>query len=263
MLREQTFEKLYSMKLHGLAQAFEEQLRNPDLASLGFEERLAMMVEAQWLWRENRAIKLRLQRAELKIPAASMEDINYRHPRQLERSLMRSLTSCEWMRQHQNITLSGPAGIGKTYLCCALLDYACRQGFTAWYTTAPKFFRQLAIAYADGSFDRVLSKLARTDVIAIDDWGLTPLTDMERRYMLEVLDDRSGSRSTILASQYKVDRWHELVGSPTLADSIIERILANSHRIELKGETMRPINRPATSRPKDQQQPTGSGEGQV
>lgn len=257
MLREQTFDKLYSMKLHGMAQALEEQFKNPDVASLGFEERFAMLVEDQWLWRENRAVTTRLRFAALKMPA-SMEDLNYRHPRQLERSVMRSLVPCDWVRQHQNITISGPSGIGKTYICCALLEQACRQGFSARYTSAPKFFRQLAIAYADGSFDRLLSKLAKTDVIAIDDWGLAPLTDMERRFLLEVLDDRSGSRSTILASQYKVDRWYELVGSPTLADAITERIIANSHRIELQGETMRPIKRTASSSKAKEEQ--GGGE---
>ncbi len=245
MLREQTFEKLHAMKLHGMAQALDEQLKNADAASLGFEERLAMLVEAQWLWRENRALAARLHYAALKEPA-SMEDLNYRHPRQLEKAVMRSLAGGEWLRQHQNITISGPSGIGKTYICCAFLEQACRQGFSARYASAPKFFRQLTMAYADGSFDRLLAKIAKTDVIALDDWGLAPLSDMERRFMLEVLDDRVGRRSTILASQYKVDRWYELVGSPTIADAIVERILANSHRIELQGETMRSIKRTST-----------------
>ena len=242
MLREQTFEKIYALKLHGMAQALEEQISNPDSASLGFEERLAMLVEAQWLWRENRAIKSRLRTAALKIPA-SMEDINYRHVRQLERSVMHSLSGCDWIRRRHNIVISGPSGIGKTYICCALLDKACRQGFTARYASAPKFFRHLANAYADGSFDRLLAKLAKTDIIAIDDWGLTPLTDMQKQHLLEVLDDRCGSRSTIVASQFVVDKWHDLVGSPTLADAIMERILSNSYRINLNGETMRPVKK--------------------
>ena len=242
MLREQTFEKLYSLKLHGLAQAFEQQLANPDSAALGFEERFAMLVESQWLWRENHAIKSRLRKATLKMPA-SMEDINYRHARQLDRSLIRSLSSCDWIRQHHNVAISGPAGIGKTYICCALLDKACREGFSARYVSASKFFRRLAIAYADGSFDRMLAGIAKTDVIAIDDFGLSPLTDMQKQYLLEVLDDRCGSRSTIVGSQFVIDKWHDLVGSPTLADAITERILSNSYRIELKGETVRPVRR--------------------
>lgn len=248
MMREQTFEKLHSLKLHGMAQALEQQLANADSTSLGFEERLAMLVEAQWLWRENRALKSRLRWAALKMPA-SLEDINYRHPRQLDRSVLRSLASCDWVRQHQNITISGPSGIGKTYICCALLETACRQGFSARYFSATKFFRQLAMAYADGSFDRLLSRVAKTDVIAIDDWGLAPLTDTQKHHLLEVLDDRGSDRSTIMASQYVVEKWHDLVGSPTLADALIERMISNSHRITLTGETMRPLKRLAKKEP--------------
>lgn len=246
MLREQTFEKLYSLKLHGLAQALQEQLENTESSSLGFEERLGMLIDAQWLWRENRAVSNRLRRAHLKIPSASMEDINYRHPRKLDRSLMRSLANCDWIKQRHNVTITGPAGVGKTYLCCALLEQACRKGYSAYYAWAPKFFRQLAIGYADGSFDRMLGKLAKTDVIGIDDWGLAPLSEMERRHFQEVLDDRCELRSTIFTSQFAVEDWHGLVGNPTLADAIMERILSNSHRIQLSGETMRPVKKPAT-----------------
>ncbi len=242
-MREQTFERLYSLKLHGMAQAFEEQLKDPGAASLGFEECFARLVDAQWLWRENRAVATRLRKARLKVPA-SMEEINYRHQRQLDRSLMRSLASCDWVKQHHNVTISGASGIGKTYLCCALLEQACRKGYTAYYASAPKFFRQLAIGYADGSFDRILSKLARIDALGIDDWGLTPLSEMERRHFLEVMDDRGGSRSTVITSQFPVESWHDLVGSPTLADAVMERILSNSYRLGLAGETMRPVKKP-------------------
>lgn len=244
MVREQTFQKLYSLKLNGLAQALDEQLKNPEMGSLAFEDRVAMLVDAQWLWRENRAIATRLRQARLKL-AASMEDINYRHARQLDRSLVQSLASCDWIRQRHNITITGPAGIGKTYLCCALLEKACREGFTAYYAPASKFFRQLALAWGDGSFDRLLAKLARTDVLAIDDWGLVPLTELERRHFLEVLDDRTESRSTVLTSQFPVHVWHELIGNPTLADAIVERVLSNSHRLELQGETLRPVQKPS------------------
>ena len=148
-----------------------------------------------------------------------------------------------WIRQHHNIAISGPAGIGKTYICCALLDKACREGFSVRYVSSPKFFRRLAIAYADGSFDKMLARLAKTDVIAIDDFGLAPLADMQKQHLLEVLDDRCGSKSTVVASQFLIDKWHDLIGSPTLADAIMERILSNSYRIELEGETIRPVRK--------------------
>ncbi|MEJ2082924.1 MAG: IS21-like element helper ATPase IstB [Acidobacteriota bacterium] len=238
MTREQTFDKLYSLKLHGLADALQQQLENPEMDGLGFEERLALLVDAQYLWRENRAYATRLRQAHLKMTAA-IEDINYRHARKLDRSIVQSLSTCEWIRRHHNLTIIGASGLGKTYLCCAFLEKACREGFRAYYASASKFFRQLGMAWADGSFDRFLAKLARTDVLAIDDFGLVALTDLERRHLLEVLDDRTESRSTILTSQFPVENWHELVGSPTLADAIVERILANSHRIELEGETLR------------------------
>lgn len=238
MLREQTFDKLYALKLHGMAQALQEQLEQPDIASLSFEERLAMLVDAQWLWRENRSQAARLHNAHLK-QQASIEDVNYRHHRQLDRSLMRSLSACNWVEQHQNIVITGPSGIGKTYICCALLDKACRLGYTALYFGAEKFFRHLMLAYADGSLDKLLTKLARTDVVCVDDWGLVPLGDRERRLFLEVLEDRNECRSTILTSQFPVDTWHDLVGSPTLADAILERIVVRSHRIALAGESMR------------------------
>lgn len=242
MTREQTFDKLYRMKLHGMAQALQEQLQQPDAVELGFEDRFAMLVDAQWLWRENRALSTRLRNAKLKQPA-SVEDINFRHSRQLERSVLRSLAGCDWVRERHNIVITGPSGIGKTFLCCALLEKACREGFSALYLSAEKFFRILAMAYADGTFDRLLSKLARVDALGIDDWGIVPMGDRERRYLLEVLEDRNHGRSTVITSQFPIDTWHEVVGSPTLADAIIERILTRAHRIELKGESLRRLSR--------------------
>jgi DNA replication protein DnaC len=242
MTREQTFDKLYRMKLHGMAKALEEHLSQPDMASLSFEERLAMLVDAQWLWRENRSLASRLRNARLKQPA-SIEDINFRHPRQLDRGMIRSLSSCDWVRERHNIALTGPSGIGKTFICCALLEKACRKGFTVQYFAAEKFFRTLAVAFADGSFDKVLSKLSRIDVLAIDDWGIAPMGDRERRHLLEVLEDRNQARSTVVTSQFPIETWHEVVASPTLADAIVERILTRAHRIELQGESIRPLSR--------------------
>jgi len=247
MTREQTFDQLYRMKLHGMAKALEEQLQQPDIGSLSFEERLAMLIDAQWLWRENRSLSTRLRNAKLK-QQASIEEINFRHSRQLDRSVMRSLSGCDWVRQHHNLALTGPSGIGKTYLCCALLEKACREGFSVLYFPAEKFFRTLALAYADGSFDKLLSRLVRVDVLAIDDWGIAPMGDRERRHMLEVLEDRNQARSTVVTSQFPIKTWHEVVGSPTLADAIVERILTRAHRIELQGESLRPLSRSRESK---------------
>jgi DNA replication protein DnaC len=242
MTREQTFEKLYRMKLHGMAKALEEDLKQPDMANLSFEERLAMLVDAQWLWRENRSLASRLRRAKLK-QKASVEDINFRHPRQLDRSVIRSLSTCDWVRERHNVAITGPSGIGKSFLCCALLEKACRDGFTTLYFGAEKFFRTLALAYADGSFDKLLSQFARVDVLAIDDWGIVAMGDRERRHLLEVLEDRNQARSTVVTSQFPIKTWHEVVASPTLADAIVERILTRAHRIELAGETIRDLSR--------------------
>ena len=238
MLHEQTLEKLYTLRFHGMAHALEEQMKQPEMAGLSFEERLGMLVDAQWLWKENRALALRLRNASLK-HRASIENINYRHARQLDRSQVRSLALCQWVKQHQNVLITGPTGIGKSYLCCALLEKACREGYTAHYAQAHKLFRQLAVAYVDGSYDKLLSRIARTDVVAIDDWGLIPLADSERRHLFEVIEDRHGSRSTIVTSQFPVESWHELIGSPSIADSTIDRVIQGAHRITLQGETMR------------------------
>lgn len=238
MLREQTIEKLYAMKLRAMAEGFRQQLQQPDMNALSFEERFGLLVDSQWQWRQNRALAQRLKRAALKQPA-SVEDINHRHERQLDRAQMRGLAACQWVDLHQNVLISGPAGIGKTYLCCALLEKACRQGHTVLYTRAPRLFRDLAVAYGDGSFDRLLGKLAKTDVLAIDDWGLVALSDGERRHLLETIEDRHGCRSTIIASQFPVAAWHDLIGNPSIADAIVDRLTSGAHRIELQGESMR------------------------
>jgi DNA replication protein DnaC len=238
MLREQTIEKLYAMKLQAMAEAFRQQLQQPDMNALSFEERFGMVVDSQWLWRQNRALAQRLKRAVLKQPA-TIEDLNYRHERQFDRAQMRSLASCQWVELHQNILISGPAGIGKTFISCALLEKACRQGYTALYTRAPRLFRDLSVAYADGSFDHMMARLAKTDVLAIDDFGLVALSDLERRHLLETIEDRHGNRSTIIASQFPIAAWHELIGSPSIADAVIDRLTSGAHRIELRGESIR------------------------
>ena len=253
MLTQQTLEKLYTMKLNGMADAFQQQLEDTDIAGLSFEERFGLLVDQQWTWKENRALARRLAQARFKISAA-VEDIDFRHSRGLDRKLIRSLTAdSRWVRQHHNLFLLGPTGIGKSYLACALAHKACRDGYTALYTRASQLFRDLAIARADGSLPRRLLRLARIDVLMVDDWAMAPLNEIERRDFLEICDGRYQRRSTILTSQLPVSKWHAQIGDPTLADSILDRLVHNAHRIELEGESLRK-KRAHTSSPDEEAQ---------
>jgi len=239
MLTQQTLEKLYTMKLNGMAEAFQQQLEDADIAQLSFEERFGLLVDQQWIWKENRALARRLAQARFKISAA-VEDIDFRHQRGLDRKLIRSLTAeSRWVGQHQQLFLLGPTGIGKSFLACALAQKACRDGYTALYTRAPQLFRELAVARADGSLPRRLLRLSRVDVLIVDDWAMAPMNELERRDFLEICDDRYQRCSTILTSQLPVAKWHAQIGDPTIADSILDRLVHNAHRIELDGESLR------------------------
>jgi DNA replication protein DnaC len=238
MLHEQTFEKLYALQLTGMAEALKDQMGRADMDGLAFEERFSMLVDAQHLFRENKRMKRLLENAKLKL-AASMEDIDYRSPRGLDKSVMLSLGSCDWVRKHRNVIIVGPTGSGKTYLSCALAHKACREGMTAFYLRTPKLYYTLAMARADGSYARVLARLARTSVLILDDLGMAALTDSERGDLLEVIEDRHGSASTIITSQLPVEHWHEVIGDPTIADALLDRLVHNAHKINLKGESMR------------------------
>jgi DNA replication protein DnaC len=240
MLNQPTLEKLIHMKLYAMANAFRTQLEVVDTQQLSFEERFALLVDEQFLWRENRALERRLRGAKLK-QKATIEDINYQHPRGLDRKLLRSLTRSEWVRQKQNILLLGPTGIGKSWIGCALAQKACRDGFTAFNRKSSELFRELEVAHADGSMGRLLLRLAQFDVLLIDDFAMAPLKDSERRDFLEICDDRYQRRSLILTSQMPVAHWHEQIGDATIADSILDRLLHNAHRIELNGESMRKV----------------------
>lgn len=238
VLINQSLEKLSQMRLHTMADAIKQQLEQPSVQELSFEERIAMIVDREWLFRENRRLTRRLKAARLKQQAA-VEDIDFRQPRGLDKSVMLTLSNCQWIRNHQNVIIIGPTGIGKSYLAEALAQKACREGFTALYYRSSRIFRDLAIARGDGNYSKLLTRLAKTDLLVVDDWGLSSLTDAERRDFLEVMEDRHGIRSTIITSQYPVAKWHELIGEPTLADAILDRIVHNAHKIVLKGESMR------------------------
>ena len=208
------------------------------MSQLSFEERFAMLVDQQWLWKENRALARRLSLAKLK-ERGVIEDINYQHPRGLDRKLIRTLSSSEWVRQKQNIVLIGPTGIGKSWLGGALAHKACRDGFSVLHQRINELFRDLAVAHVDGSIGRVLLKLSRVDVLLLDDFAMAPLKDVERRDFLEICDDRYQRRSMMLTSQMPVAHWHEQIGDPTIADSILDRLVHNAYRIELNGESIR------------------------
>jgi DNA replication protein DnaC len=238
MLNQPTLDKLQIMKLHGMAEAFRAQLETIDTGQLSFEERFAMLVDQQWLWKENRALARRLRAARLKEKGV-VEDIDYQHPRGLDRRLMRTLATSEWVRQHQHILLLGPTGMGKTWLACAWAQKACRDGFTILHKRAAELLRDLAVAHVDGSFGRLLARLSRIDVLVLDDFAMAPLKDSERRDFLEICDDRYQRRSLILTSQMPLAHWHEQIGDVTVADSILDRVVHNPYRMELNGESMR------------------------
>jgi DNA replication protein DnaC len=238
MLNQPTMEKLHGMKLHGMADAFRSQLETPESGQLNFEERFALLVDQQWQWKENRSLDRRLRAARLK-ERGLMEDVDYQHPRGLDRKLLRTLAGGEWVRQHQNVLLIGSTGLGKTWLACALAQKACRDGHTVLHKRAAELFREFSVAHADGSFGRMLIRLSRIDILVLDDFAMAPLKDAERRDFLELCDERYQRTSMILTSQVPVAHWHEQIGDPTLADSILDRLVHNAYRIELSGESIR------------------------
>lgn len=221
-----------------MAAALAEQRAMPDIEELAFEERLGLLIDREVTERENRRLSSCLRRAKLKHNAA-LEDIDYRHPRGLDKSLIQSLAACQWVSEHLNILITGPTGVGKTWLACALAQKACREGHTALYLRLPRLLQEMAIAKGDGRYSKLLATLAKTEVLILDDWGLAQLAPEHRRDLLEILEDRHGTRSTLATSQLPIDQWHGLIGDPTLADAILDRLVHNAYKINLKGSSMR------------------------
>jgi len=238
MLTQPLLDKLSRLGLAGFRTALEEQLHNPQYADLPFEERLGLLVDREATERADRRLKTRLRQAKLRLPA-TIEDLDLRHPRGLDKRQVLSLAGCDWIREHHNLLLTGPTGVGKTYLACALAQKACREGFTVRYLRMPELFRDLKVAHVDGRYGKLLSRYARTDLLVLDDWGLSVLTERERRDLYEIFEDRTGRRSTLVASQLPVGKWHQVVGDPTLADAVLDRVVSSAYKIVLKGESMR------------------------
>jgi DNA replication protein DnaC len=221
-----------------MVQAMETQMTMPDVQSLSFEERLGLMVDQELITRENRRLITRLRLAKFR-QQACVEDLDLRNNRGLDRSVITSLATSQWVQSHQNILIIGPTGVGKSYLACALAQKACRDGYTAVYDRAPRLFQDLTVAKADGRYGKVLVSLAKKNVLVIDDFALSPLNDEQRRDLLELVEDRYEKRSTILASQIPIEHWHETIGDPTFADAILDRLIHNAHKLILKGDSMR------------------------
>ena len=238
MMYHPTLDKLQQLKLSGMVSALQEQESFVGIGSMSFEERLGLMVDRELTERDNRRMQTRLRAAKLKQNTA-IEDTDFKRPRGLDRSLIMKLADCQWVAEQMNVLITGPTGIGKTWLACALAHKACREGYSAYYVRLPSLLQELDMGRADGRYGKMMSQLAKTAVLVLDEWGLALLTDQHRRDLLEILDDRYKLRSTIIISQLSVSLWHESIGDPTLADAILDRVIHNAYRINLTGNSMR------------------------
>lgn len=238
MLTQPIFEKLGQLRFYGMLKTLEEQMQMPDIDNLGFEERLGLLVDREMTEREDRRLKTRLRKAKLR-QHACVEDVDFRHPRKLDKGLFMRLADCRWLKEHNNTLIIGPTGVGKTYLACALAQKACREGYSALYCRLPRLLHDLSIAKADGRYDKLMIAIGRTDLLVLDDWGLDKFVKEQRHDLLEILEDRHGLRSTLVTSQVPVKHWHDVIADPTLADAILDRLVHNAYKLVLNGESMR------------------------
>ena len=238
MLTHQTLDKLKTLKFYGMAQGLQEQAQHPNIDQLSFEERLGLLVDREMTNRLDRRLKNRLQQAKLK-QNASLEEMDYQANRGLDKAVMQGFYDCLWIKKNLNVLITGPTGVGKSWIACALAQKACREGYTALYQRVPRLFQELQLAKGDGSLTKLFNRLSKAEVLILDDWGLSKLTVEQRRDCLEILEDRHGSRSTIVTSQLPVDQWHDNIGDSTMADAIMDRLVHNAYKINLKGESLR------------------------
>lgn len=239
MIDAHSLDQLRKLRLDGMLAALQQQATQSAAAGLAFEQRFAMLVQSEIDWRDEKRLARLLKTAKLKISSACIEEIDWRASRGLDRTLITSLAGADWLRHAHNVLITGATGVGKTWLACALAQQAARSGFSVLYARAPRLLEELRIAHGDGSFPRRLAQLARVDLLVIDDFAIAPIAATERSDLLELLDDRVGTRASLITSQLPVSAWHEWLTDPTLADAILDRIVHAAHKITLKGESMR------------------------
>lgn len=239
MLNQPTLDKLYALRLAAMAEAWVAQQKDADMASAGFDERLALLVDAEYIARENRRVARNLKQAKLRISDACLEDVQTSARRGLDRARLRQLGSCTWVTEHINVLINGATGVGKSYLACALGQAACRKGHRVAYRRVPRLFEELALARADGTYAKVLANLQKQEVLILDDLGLAAPKASQRHDLLEVLEDRYGRTSTVVTSQLPLSKWHDWLGDPTLADAILDRLVHNAYKFDLKGDSRR------------------------
>src|ERR1700747_1810618 len=249
MLTHPTLDQLRALKLDGMVQAFVELEAQEQARNLAHAEWLALLLDREAADRNTRRFQTRLRTARLRHSQAAIEDVDYRTPRRLDKALFQQLAASRWVADHRNLLVTGPCGVGKSWLSCALAQKACRDGYTVYYARVPRLFADLDLAHGDGRFARLFRMLVKVDLLVLDDWGPDRLSPSQRRDLMEIVEDRHGRGSLLITSQLPVSSWHEVIAEPTLADAILDRIVHNAYRLELDGPSMRKIKASEATEP--------------